>query len=84
MGALPDKADITHDALFQEYTFDTDYNVRGKSDKLFFAKYTTAVCKNPFTRAVEYYVTIGLNSSLKQSDFSRKKLNLVVVLDQSR
>ena len=36
-------------------------------------------CANDF----EYFITIGLNSNIKQSDFKRKKLNLVVVLDIS-
>eukprot|EP01083_Nonionella_stella_P188265 693536_1 len=31
----------------------------------------------------EYYITCGLNSNIKQSDFKRSKLNLVIVLDNS-
>ena len=31
----------------------------------------------------EYYITVGLNSNIKESDFQRKKLNLVIVLDVS-
>ena len=31
----------------------------------------------------EYFLSIGLNSNMKQSDFKRKKLNLVIVLDIS-
>jgi len=83
VSALPEKADITHDGLLHEYTFDTDIDSRGKSDNLFFAKWSTAVCKNPFSRETEYLLTVGLNSTLKPSEFWRKNLNLVVVLDQA-
>ena len=31
----------------------------------------------------EYFMTIGLNSNIKETDFKRKKLNLVIVLDIS-
>jgi len=31
----------------------------------------------------EYYLTVGLNSNIKESDFKRKRLNLCVVLDIS-
>ena len=31
----------------------------------------------------EYFLSIGLNSNIKESDFTRNKLNLVVVLDVS-
>eukprot|EP01084_Bolivina_argentea_P264798 448679_1 len=32
---------------------------------------------------MEYFMTIGLNSNIKESDFNRKKLNMVIVLDIS-
>ena len=31
----------------------------------------------------EYYMTVGLNSNLKKSQFKRKNLNIVIVLDRS-
>eukprot|EP01084_Bolivina_argentea_P110669 197563_1 len=31
----------------------------------------------------DYYMTVGLNSNIKMSEFKRKKLNLVIVLDKS-
>eukprot|EP01083_Nonionella_stella_P196399 722699_1 len=34
-------------------------------------------------KAFEYYLTVGLNSNIKEKDFCRKKLNLVVDLDIS-
>jgi hypothetical protein len=36
-----------------------------------------------FPKKVEYYVAVGLNSGIKERDFERKKLNLVIVLDIS-
>eukprot|EP01084_Bolivina_argentea_P121935 216099_1 len=32
---------------------------------------------------MNYYVTVGLNSNIKVSDFKRKKMNLVICLDKS-
>ncbi|MCR5145854.1 MAG: VWA domain-containing protein [Clostridia bacterium] len=80
-GYLPISTDITYNGLFYDYYFNT-----GKtkpSDDLFSPTYSTAVSKDPISGAYEYYMTVGLNSNLKESDFQRKKLNLVVVMDIS-
>ena len=42
-----------------------------------------AKSKDPISGETEYYMTVGLNSNIKQSDFKRKKLNIVVMLDIS-
>ncbi len=78
---LPLLTDITYEGLFYEYYFDT-----GKTEtceKLFCPSYTYAVSKDPFSQEKEYYLSVGLNSNIKKSDFQRKKLNLIVVLDIS-
>ena len=80
-GYLPLPTDITYEGLFYDYYFDT-----GQSDecnKLFYPSYTYAVTTDPFSGEVEYYLSVGLNSGMKESDFQRKKLNLVIVLDIS-
>ena len=38
---------------------------------------------DPFSGEREYYLSVGLNSGLKESDFNRRDLNLVIVLDVS-
>ncbi len=85
-GYFPISTDITYNGLFYDYYFDTK-NANNKSetqsDQLFSPSYSTAVSKDPISNEDEYYMTIGLNSNIKQSDFSRKKLNLVVALDIS-
>jgi Ca-activated chloride channel family protein len=53
------------------------------SNKLFSPSYSFAATRDPFSRQTEYYLSVGLNSGLKESDFERKKLNLVIVLDNS-
>ena len=78
---LPLPTDITYEGLFYDYYFDT-----GQSDecnKLFCPSYTYAVTRDPFSGEVEYYLSVGLNSGMKESDFQRKKLNLIIVLDIS-
>ena len=78
---LPLYTDITYEGLFYDYYFDT--NKQQKCDKLFCPSYSYAVSKDPLSYNEEYYLSVGLNSGMKQSDFERKKLNLVVVLDIS-
>ena len=80
-GYFPISTDITYNGLFYDYTFDT--GVMKESKELFSPSYSTAVSKDPISEKNELYMTVGLNSNIKQSDFSRKKLNLVVVLDIS-
>ena len=78
---LPLPTDITYEGLFYDYYFDTGQAER--CDKLFCPSYSYAVSSDPFSEKDEYYLAVGLNSGIKESDFERKKLNLVVVLDIS-
>ncbi len=78
---LPLYTDITYEGLFYDYYFDTDN--KQECNKLFCPSYSYAVSKDPFSEKDEYYLSVGLNSGLKESDFERKKLNLVIVLDVS-
>ncbi|MGA1864047.1 MAG: vWA domain-containing protein [bacterium] len=78
---LPLVTDITYEGLYYDYYFDT-----GQQDEcfeLFCPSYNLAVSKDPFSENVEYFMSVGLNSGIKESDFERKKLNLVIVLDIS-
>ena len=80
-GYLPLDTDITYEGLYYSYYFDT-----GKAnacEKLFCPSYSKAVSKDPFSGKDQYFLTVGLNSGIKESDFNRKKLNLVVVMDIS-
>jgi Ca-activated chloride channel family protein len=78
---LPIATDITYEGLFYDYYFDT--GGQRKCHKLFCPSYRYAVTVDPFSEEEEYYMAVGLNSGMKESDFERKKLNLVVVLDIS-
>ena len=78
---LPISTDITYNGLFYDYYFDTGKSE--KSEELFSPSYSTAVSKDPISGIEEYYMTVGLNSNIKESDFQRKKLNIVVVMDIS-
>lgn len=78
---LPLHTDITYEGLFYDYFFDT-----GKSEpceKLFCPSYNYAISEDPFSKNDDYYLSVGLNSGIKESDFQRKKLNLVIVMDVS-
>ena len=70
-----------HLRLFYDYYFDT--NMQDECSKLFCPSYTFVAIKDPFSGNDEYYLSVGLNSGIKKSDFKRKKLNLVIVLDIS-
>jgi len=80
-GYLPLTTDITHEGIFYGYTFDTGKTE--ESTELFSPSYSYAVSKDPISGEEEYYLSVGLNSNIKESDFSRKKLNLVILLDIS-
>ncbi len=80
-GFLPLYTDITYEGLFYDYYFDTGSQQR--CEKLFCPSYSYAVSRDPFSDKTEYYLSVGLNSGIKESDFERKKLNLVLVLDVS-
>lgn len=80
-GYLPLPTDITHEGLFYDYYFDT-----GKSKecrKLFCASYTTALTNDKFSGNYKEYLTVGLNSGLKEENFKRPPMNLMIVLDIS-
>ena len=81
-GYFPISTDITYNGLFYDYYFETKKSDE-KSDKMFYPSYSLATSKDPISNENEYYMTVGLNSNIKESDFQRKKLNLVVVLDIS-
>lgn len=78
---LPLVTDITYEGLFYDYYFDT--GEKKECDKLFCPSYSYAISKDSFSKNKEYYLSVGLNSGIKESDFKRKKLNLVIVLDMS-
>lgn len=78
---LPLPTDITYEGLFYDYYFDTGQ--AEPSNKLFSPSYSYAVSRDPISHQTEYYLAVGLNSGLKESDFQRKKLNLAIVLDNS-
>jgi Ca-activated chloride channel homolog len=80
-GYLPLPTDITYEGLFYDYYFDTGSD--RQSDKLYYPSYNFAVTKDPFSGKTEYYLSVGLNSGMKQDEFERKKLNLVIVMDIS-
>jgi Ca-activated chloride channel family protein len=78
---LPLPTDITYEGLFYDYYFDT--GAQQETNKLFSPSYSYAVTRDPLSQQTEYYLSVGLNSGLKEEDFQRKKLNLVIVLDIS-
>jgi len=78
---LPLPTDITYEGLFYDYYFDT--GKQQNCDKLFCPSYAYAISEDPFSKNPEYYLSVGLNSNIKESEFQRKKLNLAVVLDIS-
>ncbi len=78
---LPLPTDVTYEGLFYDYYFDTGQTE--ECQKLFCPSYSYAVTRDPFSGEGEYYLSVGLNSGMKESDFQRKKLNLVIVLDIS-
>ena len=83
-GYFPISTDITYNGLFYNYYFNTgDASKVNNVVDMFYPVYSTAISKDPVSNLPEYYMTVGLNSNIKESDFQRKKLNLIVVMDIS-
>jgi len=80
-GYLPKIEAMTYEGVFYDHSFQSAK--QEPCETLFCPSYSTAVSKNPFTDEKEYYLSVGLDSNIKESDFKRKKLNIVVVLDIS-
>ncbi|MCX6803256.1 MAG: VWA domain-containing protein [Candidatus Diapherotrites archaeon] len=78
---LPQSSDLTYEGLFYDYYFDT--GAKTECTDLFCPSYSYSLTKDPFSKKDDYYLSVGLNSGLKASEFKRKKLNLVIVLDIS-
>jgi Ca-activated chloride channel family protein len=78
-GYMPLPTDVTYEGLFYDYYFKTGQTE--ECEKLFCPSYSTAISKDPISGEAQRYLSVGLNSGI--TDFSRKKLNLVVVLDYS-
>lgn len=83
-GYFPLMTDITYNGIFSEYYFDTGNDkAEENTEDMFYPSYSIAKSKDPLSGEEEYYMSVGLNSNIKESDFQRKKLNLVLVLDIS-
>lgn len=80
-GYLPIRTDVTYEGLFYDYYFDTGR--QNRCTELFCPAYSRAITRDPLSNETEYYMTVGLNSGIDKSEFERKKLNLVIVLDIS-
>ena len=78
---LPLPTSVTYEGLFYDYFFDT--GLGQTCTQMFCPSYSSALSKDPFSGKGEYFLSVGLNSGLRESDFSRRKLNLVIVLDIS-
>eukprot|EP01025_Chloroclados_australasicus_P028835 TRINITY_DN2859_c0_g2_i1.p1 TRINITY_DN2859_c0_g2~~TRINITY_DN2859_c0_g2_i1.p1 ORF type:complete len:718 (-),score=64.40 TRINITY_DN2859_c0_g2_i1:367-2376(-) len=81
-GYLPLPQDLTYEGIFNDYYFDLQ---SAGCEKLFCPAYSGAITPDPIDPEAgnELYLAVGLDSGLSASDFSRKPLNLVVVLDIS-
>ncbi len=80
-GYLPKLDSITYEGQFYNHYFDT--GLQGECKELFCPSYSSAKRVNKFSGEEEYFLSVGLNSGIKEGDFKRKKLNLVVVVDIS-
>ena len=72
---LPIPTDMTYEGLFYDYYFDTGQ--QEECEGLFCPSYSYAISPDPLSEEEQYYLSVGLNSGIKESDFSRKKLNFL-------
>lgn len=76
---IPKISSLTYEGTFYDHYFDIGIKKRCKT--LFCPTYSKAMVKDIYSEKDSYYLSVGLNSGIK--DFKRKRLNLVVVLDIS-
>jgi hypothetical protein len=94
LGIVPSASDLTCEGLFAEYSFKTDASdgePAASSAKveagdtaeaeLFAPTYTDFQSRHPITMEDELFLSVGLTSNLKASQFPRKPLNLVITLE---
>ncbi len=90
MGRLPSIADLTYEGIFGEYSFKTNEDdnnspsSRVEEGELFAPSYTYIQSQHPISDEVEHYLSVGLTSKLKASQFPRKPLNLIITLEYAR
>eukprot|EP01084_Bolivina_argentea_P137722 242548_1 len=89
---VPLQSSITYEGIFYDYYFDTiqasiGSNTKQECTELFCPTYASAVLNSADLysedNTYEYYLSVGLNSGIKEDEFKRKLLNLVIVLDIS-
>jgi Ca-activated chloride channel family protein len=80
-GYIPKINSLTYEGTFYQHYFDT--GSMQECTSLFCPSYSRAIKRDIYTDEKYYYLNVGLNSDINESDFKRKKLNLVVVLDIS-
>ncbi|KIZ06136.1 hypothetical protein MNEG_1821 [Monoraphidium neglectum] len=92
-GKLPIPTDVTYEGLVKDYYFDTRSSDDPKCADLFCPTYSLALAPDPVVAAAskgaakaaaqpnEVFLAVGLDSGL--TNFTRPKLNLVIVLDVS-
>jgi Ca-activated chloride channel family protein len=77
----PQPTDLSYEELFHDYYFDTGRE--RDCEALFCPTYSTGLDRDPVSNATEPFLSVGLDSGLSETEFSRKRLNLVVVVDTS-
>ena len=80
-GYMPLPTDITYAGLFYDYYFDT--KSPENCSALFCPAYESYISSDPFSGKKEHYLSVGLQSGMKKSEFNRRPLDLVVVMDIS-
>lgn len=81
-GYLPKYESITYEGVFYRHYFQPPSSVK-RCEALFCPSYSTARQKNLFTDEQEYYLSVALESNVKPDYFTKRKRNIVVVLDIS-
>ena len=75
----PKLSSLTYEGTFYDHYF--NIGIQKKCRSLFCPTFTKAIAEDIFNGEKNYYLSVGLNSGI--TNFKRKKLNLMVVLDVS-
>ncbi|NHN42956.1 VWA domain-containing protein [Halorubellus sp. JP-L1] len=82
-GYTPQPEAISDEGLFYDYHFETGERDATDSAAAFSPRYATGASEHPVSGEREYFVSVGLDSTLSMAEFERPRLDLVAVLDVS-
>jgi len=79
---MPVESSISYEGVYYDYFFETG----DKNEEVFSTSYSSAASPDPFSKQIEYYISVGLNSKYDGEGirtFGRPPVKVLVLIDVS-